>query len=236
MTEPASRPLRTYGRRRGHRLSPARSALFDTLLPALRLPPAEPLGGPLDPAGLFATPKRSFWLEIGFGGGEHLAAQAQAHPDVGFIGCEVYEDGVGSLLSQVDRLGLGNVRLHDDARTVLDRLSDACLERVYVLFPDPWPKARHHKRRLISPPVLGALARVLADGGLLIFASDHVDYVRWTLERLTVHGDFRWLAKGPADWDRPGDWVETRYEAKALAAGRRCFYFLFERLPRSAVV
>ena len=231
-SDPASRPLRTFGRRRGHRLRQARSVLVEALLPALRLPST----GPLDPDSLFATPKRSFWLEIGFGGGEHLAAQAQAHPDVGFIGCEVYVDGVASLLRHVDHLGLGNVRLHDgDAREVLDRLPDGSLERAYLLFPDPWPKVRHHKRRFVAKPVLDALARVLANDGLLIFASDHTEYARWTLERVTGHADFRWLAASPADWRRPVDWVETRYEAKALAAGGRCTYLLFARRPRQPV-
>ncbi len=230
-TDPASRPLRTFGRRRGHRLRHARSALVTELLPALRVPAA----GAIDTVGLFAAPKRSVWLEIGFGGGEHLATLATAHPDVGFIGCEVYADGVASLLRHVDQLGLQNLRVHDgDAREVLERLPDASLERVYLLFPDPWPKTRHHKRRLISPPVLSTLSRVLADGGQLIFASDHADYAWWTLERASNHPDFRSLTNGPSDWRRPGDWVESRYEAKALAAGARCFYLLFQRQTRQA--
>jgi tRNA (guanine-N7-)-methyltransferase len=227
--DPASRPLRTYGRRRGHRLGQARSALVETLLPALRLPPA----GRIDPQDLFADPKRCFRLEIGFGGGEHLAAQAEACPDIGFLGCEVYVDGVGSLLRHLDRRGLDNVRLHDgDAREVLERLPDACLDRVFLLFPDPWPKVRHHKRRFVSKPSLDALARVLTDDGMLVFASDHVEYVRWTLERAADHAAFRWLARSPADWRRPADWVETRYEAKALAAGGCCFYLRFARRSR----
>lgn len=230
-TDPASRPLRTFGRRRGHRLRQTRSALVEALLPALRLPPA----GPIDPDRLFPERKRAIWLEIGFGGGEHLAAQAAAHPEVGFIGCEVYIDGVGSLLRHIDRLGLGNVRLHDgDAREVLERLPDASLERIFLLFPDPWPKARHHKRRFISPATLDTLSSVLADGGLLIFASDHADYARWTLEHLADHPDFQHAAGLPGDWRRPADWIESRYEAKALAAGARCFYLRFERRMRRA--
>lgn len=228
-SDTASRPLRTFGRRRGHRLRQARSDLIGGLLPGLRLPAA----GSIEPSDLFATPKRAMWLEIGFGGGEHLAGQAAAHRDVGFIGCEVYIDGVASLLRHIDGLRLDNVRLHDgDAREVLDRLPDASLERIYLLFPDPWPKVRHHKRRFVSPPMLDALSRVLSDDGQLIFASDHGDYMRWTLERAIAHADFRWEARSAADWRRPAGWVETRYEAKALAAGGRCFYLSFRRRPR----
>ncbi len=228
--DPAPRPLRTFGRRRGHRLRQTRSTLVETLLPVLRLPPV----GLIDLDALFPAPKRAVWLEIGFGGGEHLATQAAAHPDVGFIGCEVYIDGVGSLLRHIDRLGLENVRVHDgDAREVLARLPDASLQRVYLLFPDPWPKARHHKRRFISPSALDMLSRVLTDGGLLIFASDHADYAHWTLENLTGRPDFQCLAGTPDDWRRPADWVESRYEAKARTAGARCFYVQFQRQERT---
>jgi tRNA (guanine-N7-)-methyltransferase len=226
-----------YGRRRGKRLSDTRRARFAAALPRLRLT----LEAPVDPAALFAG-AREVWLEIGFGAGEHLAAQAAARPDIGIIGVEPFETGVAKLLSALGESGARNVRvLMDDARLLLPLLPDASIDRVFLLFPDPWPKLRHHKRRFVSPETLAALARVLKDGGRLRFASDDVDYVRWTLVRIAgcpAHGApvFRWLARRPADWrERPAGWVETRYEQKALAAGRRCTYLDFQRTPRSVV-
>jgi tRNA (guanine-N7-)-methyltransferase len=204
------------------------------LLPRLRVPIPET--GFLDPFDLFQPRPRDVWLEVGFGGGEHLAAQAESHPDVGLLGCEPFVDGVARLLGHVDERGLENVRiLDDDARLLLTALPDACLSRVFVLFADPWPKKRHHKRRFIGPGNLDALARVLADGGELRFASDHDGYVRWALRHLTGDRRFRWIVGGPADWRRrPDGWVETRYEAKALARGETCTYLVFRRLPRAA--
>ena len=174
------------------------------------------------------------WLEIGFGGGEHLAAQAAANPGTGFIGCEPFINGVASLLAEIDRLGLTNIRIFDDdARLMLKALPDACLGRVFVLFADPWPKKRHHRRRFIAPDTLDQLARLMKDGAELRFASDHMGYVRWALSRLTAHADFQWTAAGPADWrTRPADAVETRYEEKALQKGLSCVYLSFSRSLR----
>jgi tRNA (guanine-N7-)-methyltransferase len=210
-----------YGRRRGRRLRPGQRDLKETLLPKLAIAlPAQ--GGRLDQARLFPDKVEDLWLEVGFGGGEHLAAQAVAHPDVGLLGCEVFENGVVKLLGEVERRGLGNIRiLVDDARLLVRALPDRSLGRVFVLFPDPWPKVRHHKRRFVSTETLTELARVMKNGAELRLATDDVDYLRWMLERAPVHPDFEWLARRPGDWrERPADWPQTRYEQKAIAAGR----------------
>jgi tRNA (guanine-N7-)-methyltransferase len=226
--------VRFYGRRKGKPLRAGRQAVMERRLPDLAIPtPGE--GETLDPAALFAEPKRAVWLEIGFGGGEHLAAQATAHPDVGFIGGEGFEYGVAKLVAAVDEAGLTNVRVRpDDIRPVLEHLPDACLERIFVLFPDPWPKSRHAKRRMIAPRRLDLFARLLADGGQLRVASDDMGYIRWTLMHATVHPDFAWTARRPDDWRRPpADHVRTRYEAKALTQGRRPVYLDFRRRARA---
>jgi tRNA (guanine-N7-)-methyltransferase len=191
------------------------------------------LGG-LDPRRLFPTPPADLWLEIGFGAGEHLAQQAAAHPEIGFLGAEVFENGVVKLLAEVQRLRLGNLRiLVDDARLLLAALPDACLGRVFILFPDPWPKARHHKRRMVSPATLDGLARTMKDGAELRLATDDLGYLRAMLELVPTHPAFAWLARDPADWrQRPGDWPATRYEGKAVAAGRIPHFLRFARRPR----
>ncbi len=226
---PSDRPIHTYGRRRGRRLRSAQQALLDGVLPALAIPPGAER---LDPAALFRPGIADVWLEIGFGGGEHLAAQAAAHPDTGFIGCEPFVNGVVSLLAQAKALGLGNVRVWPhDARDLIARLPDRSIARAFVLFPDPWPKARHRKRRLIAPPFLDAIARVLQPGAVLRLATDDPDYLAWMLERLTAHPDFSWCARRPQDWRvRPSDWPGTRYERKAIAAGRKPAYLQFVRI------
>ena len=225
--------LRWYGRRRGHKLRPGRQALVDTLLPRLRLePPAE--GCFLDLAAAFPDPVLDVWLEIGFGAGEHLGAQAKARPEIGFIGCEPFINGVAGLLCWIERDNLANARIFDDdARRLLDFLPDASVGRVFALFSDPWPKKRHHRRRLISGHTLDGLARILKDGGELRFASDHMGYVRWALERVIRHPDFHWPARSYRDWaEPPSDWVQTRYEKKAKAQGLRPVYLRFLRRPR----
>ena len=200
----------------------------------MRLVP--PRGGGLDTGALFGRPMAEVWLEIGFGGGEHLAAQARAHPEIGLIGCEPYVNGVASLLAHMQRDGLTNIRIFDDdARLLLGSLADASIGRAFLLFSDPWPKKRHHKRRFISRESLDTLARLLKDGAELRFASDHMGYVRWTLELATRHPCFGWLAGSKQDWlQRPAGGIETRYEAKASAAGAVCVHLAFERLKRRA--
>jgi tRNA (guanine-N7-)-methyltransferase len=174
------------------------------------------------------------WLEVGFGGGEHLAAQARAHPDVGMIGCEPFINGVGRLLSEIDRDSIANIRIHpDDARDVIDALPDACIGRVFVLYADPWPKTRHHRRRFIGPENLTRLARIMKDGAELRLASDQMPLIRWMLFHALHDGAFEWTARGPEDWrSRPNDWPQTRYEAKALERGETCVYLKFRRRAR----
>jgi len=220
-----------YGRRHGHRLRPRQKRLMETLLPTLRVPLSDD-GEPLDPARLFDPKPDAVWMEVGFGGGEHLVHQALANPDVGFIGCEPFVNGVASFLARSQSDDIGNVRVFDDdVRKLFPALSPASLDRVFILFPDPWPKKRHHRRRLIVPETLDQLARLMKGGAELRFASDHGGYVAWALERIRRHPDFQWLASRPGDWRRrPDDWAETRYEAKALAAGATCTYLRFRRL------
>lgn len=224
-----------YGRRRGHPLRARAAQLVEEVLPRVAVPrPAA--GERLGLAAVFPDPARPLWVEIGFGRGEHLAAQAEANPQVNFIGCEPFINGVAGLLAHMEDRGLANVRVFaEDARYLLPALPDASVERLFLLFPDPWPKKRHNKRRFISDENLTEIARVLVDGGEFRFATDHMDYCRWGLAHVMRHGAFEWLAERPADWrDRPADWVETRYEQKALARGERCAYLRFRRLPRQA--
>ncbi|MDX9997982.1 MAG: tRNA (guanosine(46)-N7)-methyltransferase TrmB [Phenylobacterium sp.] len=211
MSEPHG-PLRSYGRLKSRPIKPRQAALMDTLLPQIRAP-AEPF----DPRAL-EPDAAEVWIEIGFGGGEHMAAQAARRPDVLVIGAEPFLNGVASAVRHLDEQGLSNVRIHDgDARALLERLPEGSVDRVFILFPDPWPKARHHKRRLIQPDAIEALARVLKPGGRLRFASDWADYVDWTLERFLASPHFAWPAERPDDWRRaPADHVTTRYEEKRL--------------------
>jgi tRNA (guanine-N7-)-methyltransferase len=230
---PASSRVDWHGRRRGRRLRPRRQDVLTELLPRLRvtLPPP---GGALDPSGLFPQPPSQLWLEVGFGSGEHLAEQAHRHPDIGFIGCEVFVNGVAALVGQVERLELANVRIFDDdARLLLTALPEASIDRAFLLFPDPWPKTRHAKRRFVGPANLVTMAYLLADGAEFRVATDDVGHVRWTLQHLSGHPDFRWGATGPEDWrNPPPDWVETRYQRKAVAAGRQPVFLCFQRQPR----
>jgi len=200
---------------------------MDEVLPRL----AVPVSLPLDPACLFAPDVTDYALEVGFGGGEHLRALAKAHPTRGFIGCEPFVNGMAQMVAHIEDEGIANIRLHHgDAREVLSVLPDGALCAAYVLFPDPWPKKRHWKRRFIGPDTLPELARVLKAGATLRVASDIEDYVRWSLIHIVPCGDFEWTATRPADWRiRPVDWPATRYEAKALREGRTPAYLQFAR-------
>lgn len=220
--------LRSFGRRQGKKLSPGRERLMTDLLPRISIELDKPV------RDHFAPDVKALWLEIGFGGGEHLAAQAAHNPDTGIIGCEPFIDGVAKLLAQVNDAELKNVRVYsDDARKIFPNIKDGELDRTFVLFPDPWRKSRHHKRRFIQKNSLDEIARMLKDGGELRVASDHMDYVRWTLAHVMRHPDFEWTANSAEDWrNPPADWIRTRYEEKALAKGDKCVYMCFKRRAR----
>ena len=224
------RPLRSFGRRKAKPLSARKERLIGELLPRLRLD----LGTrpPSLLTALFAAQVDDAWLEIGFGSGEHLLWQAETHKDVGFIGCEPFVNGMGSLLGAIEARGIDTIRVHDgDAREVLAWLPDRSIGRVFLLFPDPWPKKRQLKRRLLSADTLGELARALRPGGEFRFASDNGDYAAQALVLARQSGVFTWTAESAADWrERPSDWPETRYERKALGEGRKCTYLRFSRL------
>ena len=224
-------PIRSFGRRHGRTLRAGRKALMDRLLPQVAIPEPVP-GRPVDPAALFPEGMAEYWLEIGFGGGEHLAWQAAHHPKIGMIGCEPFVNGVSSLLRQIDDAGLENIRIHaDDARPLIDALPDASIARCFLLFPDPWPKTRHHRRRFVQPASLDALARVLTDDAEFRLASDDAGLLDWMLFQLRRHPAFQWTARRAEDWrTRPGDWPETRYEAKALHG--RPVYLTARRITR----
>lgn len=200
-------PLRSYGRIKSRPIKPRQQGLLDTLLPQISIQ----LTGPIALAG-------ETWLEIGFGGGEHMAAQAGRHPEVTILGAEPFVNGVASAVRHVEEGGLRNVRiLHGDARELVTALPDQSIARVFVLFPDPWPKTRHHKRRIINPVMLQELARVLKPGGTLRFATDVAGYADWALERVLASALFDWPARRADDWRRPpADHVTTRYEEKKL--------------------
>ena len=220
-------PDRLYGRARGHTLRPRQEKLLTVTLPRLRVNPDDVLSS-------FATPPKALWLEVGFGGGEHALAQSAAFPAIGLIACEVFENGICSLLSRLvpeggeeDEPLPGNLRLWPgDARVLLAKLPDACLERLFLLFPDPWPKARHAKRRFVHPAMLPLLARVLKPGGVWRVASDDPTYQDWV--RAVMGGQTLFDAPPPAE-TRPLGWPPTRYEAKALREGRVPLYWSFIR-------
>lgn len=202
--------LRSFGRRKGRNLRTSKQELFDTLLPKLTFTLTEARS---------LKPDANTWLEIGFGGGEHLAHQGGLHPDIQCIGCEPYVNGIAGLLAHIDEHALSNIKIYsDDARVLINEMPESSLSRVFILYPDPWPKNRHHKRRIISIEFLDSLARVMKQGAELRLATDSADYATWMLERLLAHKDFKWLAKGCEDWlNPPAQWISTKYEQKALA-------------------
>ena len=211
--------LRSYGRRRGRKPSARQAALLRDGLLQITVDAAEVADASLA------------WLEIGFGGGEHLLWQARHNPGALIIGCEPYEDGVIKVLSAIEADALKNLRVHmGDVRDILRVLPEGALDRAFILFPDPWPKRKHRKRRLVNSSLLELLARALKPGAELRIATDIGDYARTMLEAFRSEPRFAWQAESPADWrTQPADWVETKYEAKAIEAGRRRYYFRFLR-------
>ncbi|MFN3435323.1 MAG: tRNA (guanosine(46)-N7)-methyltransferase TrmB [Sphingomonas sp.] len=225
MNDPVS-IRRLYGRRQGHKLRAGQAALVEETLAPLSVPET----GALDATRLFGA-DRPLELEIGFGAGEHLAGQAAMRPDTGFIGCEPFLNGVVGALGHIRDGGLANVRLHmGDALEVIERLPDASLSRVYLLHPDPWPKARHAKRRMVNHGPLDAIAAKLKPGCEFRLGTDDPTYCRWSMMVMNQRGDFEWTARTPADFlTRPADWPETRYERKARRQGHEVWYFRYIR-------
>jgi tRNA (guanine-N7-)-methyltransferase len=219
-----------FGRRKGHPLRPHQAALFETLLPCLALDVTAP--APRDLRTLFPMPVEDVRLEIGFGGAEHLIAEAAAAPKVGFIGCEPFVNGMAKALAAIEANGLANICLHHgDALPLLDWLPEASLSRVDLMYPDPWPKRRHWKRRFVQDETIIRIARVLRAGGIFRFATDWADYAAWTLERLLRSPAFTWTAECADDWRKPWPgFSATRYEAKARREGRASCYLTFRRI------
>jgi tRNA (guanine-N7-)-methyltransferase len=220
-----------FGRRHGKTLRPLHASLLESLLPELRLDPGTPV--PSDMSELFGCPVKNFRLEIGFGGGEHLIHRLRENPETGFIGVEPFVNGTAKLLAELHARPAPNIRVYDqDAALLLDWLPAASIDHIDILYPDPWPKKRQHKRRFVGPVNLPLLARVLKPRGRLCFASDIADYVNWTLIHVRAHGGFAFDAEDAADWRSPYlNWPGTRYEAKALREGRPPAYLSFTRVP-----
>ncbi|TDQ78596.1 tRNA (guanine-N(7)-)-methyltransferase [Dongia mobilis] len=217
-----------YGRRQGRPLRENRKRLVEELLPrlAVRLD-----GVALDPATLFPG-KTGVWMEIGFGGGEHMAAQAAAHPEIGYLGCEIFLNGIASALAHVDAGKLANLRIYpEDVRDLLDVLAPASLDRLFLLFPDPWPKARHAGRRFVNQKNLDRVAELLKPGAEFRIGSDDPTYVGWVMMHMSRRKDFAWTAERSGDWlNRPADWPASRYEQKAIKQGRKPHYFIYRRI------
>jgi len=218
-----------FGRRKGHPLRLRQAALFDTLLPRLALALTQP--APPDLRALFTPTVDEVRLEIGFGGAEHLIAQAKANPRIGFIGSDAFVNAIGKALAAIEECTLANIRLYfGDASALIDWLPEGALVRIDLLYPDPWPKRRHWKRRFIQDQSLKRLARILRPGGELRFATDIADYAAWTLARVLRSADFTWTAERADDWRKPWiDFAGTRYEAKAKREGRVPAYFVFRK-------
>ncbi len=218
-----------FGRRKGHKLRKQQAELYEELLPKFSLDIAQ--APPRDLATLFPFRPEKLQLEIGFGGGEHLLHEARAHPATGFIGCEPFINGMAKMLAVISSEAIANIRLHPgDALYLLEWLPEASLDRIDILYADPWPKKRHWKRRFISDENVARFARVLKPGGRLRFASDIDSYVEWTLVRLLRAKDFHWCAEKADDWRLPWPgFPGTRYEQKAFREGRKPAYLEFRR-------
>ncbi len=232
-----------YGRRQGRKIRKAKSSLLERFLPQVEITSSTKL----DTQTLFSTPVNSICLEIGFGNGEHLAGQALNNPTTGFIGAEVFKNGVANLLTlitgikQADEVPeeikllpqrVDNIRIYaDDIRLLFAKMPDNFLDKVFLLFPDPWPKNRHADRRFVNPDNLNEISRILKPEGLFRIATDHPIYKRWVLRQMHQRNDFKWMATCGNDWKKaPQDWVETKYQRKAIREGRRPVFFDYQRL------
>ncbi len=219
-----------WGRRQSRPLKESQRQVLADLWPKVSLElPEQSMINPLD---LFTPPLTDLWVEIGFGGGEHLAAQATLHPQIGFVGCEPFVNGVASLMVQIQEQSLKNIRIvKDDARLLLARLPDQSVGRIFVLFPDPWPKKRHNKRRIIQDESVTVFARILKQEGLLQMATDDADYAEWMQSIMVQHDEFELVLEGRASiYDRPQDWPATRYEQKGIAQGRAPVYLVYKKV------
>ena len=219
-----------FGRRKGHTLRPRHARLIETLLPRLAIDLSNP--APAELSALFPVPVDDIQLEIGFGGGEYLIAQAQARPRTGFIGIEPFVNGMAKALAAIESGKLQNIRLHyDDAVNLLAWLPQRALTRIDLIHPDPWPKRRHWKRRFVQDAMVSRLARILAPGGEFRFVTDIADYAAWTLQRLLRSADFEWTAQGADDWRKawPG-FINTRYHAKASREQRASCFLIFRKV------
>lgn len=231
-----------YGRRQGRKIRKAKSGLLERFLPQISLDEEQNIS-----PDIFGCPVKDICLEIGFGNGEHIAGQALVNQDTGFIGAEVFKNGIANLLTLITGIKENgdmpeiikllperkdNIRIwSDDVRLLFAKIPDGCLSKIFLLFPDPWPKKRHASRRFINPDNLKEIARTLKKGGILRVATDHKIYKSWTLRRLHEDPNFRWTAKCSSDWrNPPADWVETKYQRKAVAEGRKPVFLDFERL------
>ena len=230
---PSGAPWRNfYGRFRGKTIRASQHDYLENDLEPLSPGPISwdenPDRVPLDLSGVFGD--KDIWLEIGFGGGEHLVHMAETYPQIGLIGCEPFINGVAMLLGKIRKAEVENLRVYPgDVRNMFDILPPASIDRGFLLYPDPWPKTRHHRRRFVTPEYLQPLAKVIKPGAMFRVATDIPDYVRQTLEQVPRHG-FDWLAQAPADWRQPWpDWISTRYEQKALREERVPHYLSFRR-------
>lgn len=243
LLDTANNTPKFYGRRQGRKIRKAKTSLLDAFLPQIKINDDTKF----DAQTMFGEPVEKVYLEIGFGNGEHLAGQAQKHPNIGFIGAEVFKNGVANLLSIITGIKEGsnlpehfvlannrvdNIRVFDDdMRILFSRIPDAFLDKVFVLFPDPWPKKRHAFRRFINPDNLKEISRILKKGGILRVATDHKVYKGWTLRQLHNHPDFHWTATCGNDWKHePQDWVETKYQRKAIREGRKPVFLDYEKI------
>lgn len=222
MTEERAKYIPSFGRRGGKSIKKNKREKFETLLPELEISVDE-LGN---------IPTQQTWLEIGFGGGEHLVHRAKTNPEINYIGSEVYKYGVAKLVNEIAESDIKNIRLFtDDARLMLDALPNNSIDGVYILFPDPWPKIRHHKRRIINNETLEILSRILKSGGKLNIATDHWEYAEWVFVQMNQRDDFKWLAERKSDWETPPEGhIQTRYQEKNKAQTNYPLFLNFERI------